>query len=214
MNFKHIASAVLSLGMAFNIAWAQEDADRGTLLQISDPKPPLYQVLTLDECLRIALSESPTVKIADMEVQRMDYSKRDVIGQLLPTIDFGATYNRMVAKQVMYMNLGAFGGAGGDDAEGGQAASETKKDEGIKMGLDNSYSMGFTASLPLIAPQLWKSLQLSDSQILLAVETARQSRQNLVDQVKSAYYAYLLALDSRKVIQESYDMAREDACRA
>ena len=208
MNFKHIASAVLSLGMAFNIAWAQEDADRGTLLQISDPKPPLYQVLTLDECLRIALSESPTVKIADMEVQRMDYSKRDVIGQLLPTIDFGATYNRMVAKQVMYMNLGAFGGAGGDGAEGGQAASETKKDEGIKMGLDNSYSMGFTASLPLIAPQLWKSLQLSDSQILLAVETARQSRQNLVDQVKSAYYAYLLALDSRKVIQESYDMAR------
>ncbi|MDE6463993.1 MAG: TolC family protein, partial [Muribaculaceae bacterium] len=39
-------------------------------------------------------------------------------------------------------------------------------------------------------------------------EEARQSRQNLVNQVKNAYYTLLLALDSRKVIQESYDMAQ------
>lgn len=209
MNFKHIASAVLALAMGFNLASAQEETDRGTLLQITDPKPPVYQLLTLDECLRIALSESPTIKIADMEIQRMDYSKRDVIGQLLPTIDFGASYNRMVAKQVMYMNFD-FGGLGGGSSENepAQPQPESKKDDGIKMGLDNSYSMGFNASLPLIAPQLWKSLSLTDSQILRSVETARQSRQNLVDQVKSAYYAYLLAIDSQKVMQESYDMAR------
>lgn len=220
MNFKHIATFILALAMGVNFSSAQEETDRGTLLQITDPRPPVYQVLTLDECLRIALSESPTIKIADMEVKRMDYSKRDVIGQLLPTIDFGATYNRMVAKQVMYMNFDSFGGLGGGgsqegDDQGASAAkpsggSDDKKggSDGIKMGLDNSYSMGFNASLPLIAPQLWKSLSLSDSQILRSVETARQSRQNLVDQVKSAYYAYLLAIDSRKVMQESYDMAR------
>ncbi|MDE6468603.1 MAG: TolC family protein, partial [Muribaculaceae bacterium] len=72
---------------------------------------------------------------------------------------------------------------------------------------ESSYSMGFSASLPLIAPQLWQSLSLSDSQILRSVEASRQSKQNLVNQVKSAYYALLLAEDSRKVIQESYDMA-------
>ncbi|MBD5233844.1 MAG: TolC family protein [Bacteroidales bacterium] len=167
--------------------------------------------LTLDECLGIALTDNPTIKVADMEVTRVDYSKKDIIGQLLPTIDFGANYNRMVAKQVMYMNMDDFGGFGGalGGEEGDEAASRASSGNGggLKVGLDNSYSLGFSASLPLIAPQLWKSISLSDSQILRSAEVARQSRQNLVNQVKSAYYTLLLAEDSRKVIQESYDMA-------
>ncbi len=174
------------------------------MLLTAEPK-----TVSLDECLTIALSDYPTVKIADMEVERLDYSKREVIGQLLPTIDFGATYSRMLAKQVMYMNMDGFGdmgGSGNDGAEENSRAGE-KKDNGIKMGLDNSYSLGFQASLPLIAPQLWKSIGVSDTQILRSLESARQSRQSLVNQVKNAYYTLLLAQDSRKVIQESYDMA-------
>ncbi len=75
------------------------------------------------------------------------------------------------------------------------------------MGLDNSYQVGFNASVPIIAPQIWQSLKLSDAQIATTVEQARSSRLNLINSVKTAYYAYLLAVDSRKVIGESYDMA-------
>lgn len=173
-------------------------------------------VLTLDECLRIALSDNPTVKVADMEVERMDYSRIETISQLLPQISFSGTYNRMLAKQVMYMNmdLGDFGfggGAGSEEAEGEQPQSRAGKsgggDGGIKVGLDNSYQVGFSASVPLVAPQLWASLKLSDTQILQAVEQSRASRLDLVNQIKSAYYALQLAEDSRRVIQESYDMA-------
>ena len=171
--------------------------------------------LSLDECLAIALSDNPTVKVSDMEVQRLDYSKKEVIGQLLPTIDFGANYNRTLEKQTMYMNMdgfGDFGGAGDGDGENGEVSSRARAGGGgaggIKVGLDNSWSLGFQASLPLIAPQLWKSVAVSDTQILRSLEAAQQSRQNLVDQVKSAYYGLLLAQDSRIVIQESYDMAR------
>ena len=172
--------------------------------------------LSLEQCLSIALSDNPTVKIADLEIKRADYSKKETLGQLLPSVSFGFNYNRMLAKQVAYMNMDGFGGLGGgdnDDAAGGDGSDETlsrassKKDTGIKMGLDNSYSTGFSASLPLIAPQLWQSLKLSDSQILVNIEQARSSKLDLVNQVKSAYYALLLANDSKKVIQESYDMA-------
>lgn len=63
-------------------------------------------VLSLDNCIAIALDDNPTIKVADMEITRMDYSKKETIGQLLPSISFGATYNRTLAKQTMYMNMG------------------------------------------------------------------------------------------------------------
>ncbi|MDE7376325.1 MAG: TolC family protein [Muribaculaceae bacterium] len=172
-------------------------------------------VLTLDDCLRIALSDNPTVKVADMEVERMDYSRIETLSQLLPQISFSGSYNRMLAKQVMYMNMDlgdfGFGGAGSEGDEGGEAqqsrAGKSGGDGGIKVGLDNSYQVGFSASMPLVAPQLWAALKLSDTQILQAVEQSRASRLDLVNQIKSAYYALQLAEDSRRVIQESYDMA-------
>lgn len=169
--------------------------------------------LSLDECLTIALNENPTIKVADMEITRVDYSKKETLGQLFPTIAFGATYNRTLAKQTMFMNMDSFGGGsnGGNSDSSGETtppATTKKKSNGIKVGLDNSYSMGFSMSMPIIAPQLWKSLRLSDAQILQNIEKARQSRIELVNQVTSAYYSLLLAEDSYKVIQESYDMAK------
>lgn len=161
--------------------------------------------LTLDECLAIALSENPTITIADLEITRVDYTKKDVLAQLLPNVAFGGTYNRMLAKQVAYMNFDIPGLGGDDNAEGSESSS--KKDDGFKMGLDNSFQLGFSASLPLIAPQLWAQLDLTDSQIAQSVEQARASRLSLINQVRQAYYRLMLAHDSYRVITESYDMA-------
>ncbi len=153
--------------------------------------------LSLDQCISIALSENPSIKVADMEIERMDYSKKEVIGQLLPSISFAGQYSRTLEKQTMYLNMGALTGG-----------SSESKPSGIKMGLDNSYTVGFSASLPLIAPQLWKSLNLSDTQILQSIETARKSRLDLINQIKSAYYTLLLAQDSYLVILDSYENAK------
>ncbi len=167
--------------------------------------------LSLDQCLAIALNDNPTVRVADMEVTKADYSKKESLGNLLPTIDFSGSYNRTLQKQVAYMDMDAFGGFGSDGDDTGQeeaaVQSDKKSDTGFKMGLDNTYSVGFSAAVPLIAPQLWASLKLSDIQIARSVEQSRASRLDLVNQVKNAYYALLLANDSRRVVQESYDMA-------
>ena len=128
--------------------------------------------LSLDDCLRVALSDNPTVRVADMEISRTDYSKIETISQLLPQVSFAGTYSRTLAKQVMYMNMDGFGGMGGDGEDAGDSPTSRASGGGggIKVGLDNSYQVGFSASLPLIAPQLWASLKLSDNQILQAVE--------------------------------------------
>lgn len=172
--------------------------------------------MTLEQCIAVALSESPTVQVADMEITRVDYTRGETLSQLLPQVNFGANYSRMLAKQVMYMNMDAFPGGSGSTGTGDEVTGENTESRasgkggnttGIKMGLDNSYQIGFSAAVPLIAPQLWKSLKLSDTQILQSVEKARASRIDLVNQVKDAYYALMLATDSRDVVQQSYDMA-------
>ena len=140
--------------------------------------------VTLDECIRIALNDNPTIIVADMEIERVDYSKKQTLGQLFPHVNFTANYNRTLAKQTMVM-----------------------MDQEFKVGTDNQHSVGFQGSLPIIVPALWKSIKLSDTQILQNIENARSSRLSLVNQVKNAYYALLLARDSKRVIEANHETA-------
>ena len=82
-------------------------------------------MLSLDKCITIALSDNPTIKVADMEIERTDYYNKEILGQLLPNISFNAQYSRTLAKQTMYLNMDALGGG----AMGG-ATGETPGTEG------------------------------------------------------------------------------------
>ena len=55
--------------------------------------------LSREECVAIALQESPTIKVADLEVKRMDYSKKEVLANLFPAIDFSGAYQRTIELQ-------------------------------------------------------------------------------------------------------------------
>ncbi len=148
--------------------------------------------LSLDECIKIALNDNPTIKIKDMEIKRVDYSHKEALGQLLPSVNFSGQYTRNLAIQTIYMTT----------PEGSTS---------IKMGRDNTYSTGFNASVPLVMPTLWKSIKLSDNQILQNVEAARANKLSLVNQVKNAYYALLLAEDSKRAIEENHATAQFNA---
>lgn len=145
-------------------------------------------VLSREDCIRIALETNQTIKIADMEVKRVDYSKKEVQASLFPTIDFSGAYQRNIELQTMVMNLGG----------------QTNK---IKMGQDNNWNLGFSATMPIIAPSLWKSINISDVQILQALESSRSSKLDLIDNINKAYYALLLAQASYDVVKQNYDIA-------
>ncbi|MDE6006271.1 MAG: TolC family protein [Muribaculaceae bacterium] len=148
--------------------------------------------LSREECVAIALQDNQSVKVADLEVKRMDYSKKEVLANLFPSIDFTGAYQRTIELQRMSLNMG------------GQSQT-------IKMGTDNNWNFGFSAAMPLVNASLWKSINLSDTQILQSLESARASRLDLVNNINKAYYALLLAIDSREVIKQNYDLAKLNA---
>ena len=148
--------------------------------------------ISREKCVEIALLENPTVKVADLEVKKMDYAKKETKGNLLPSIDFSLAYQRSIELQTMNMSMG------------GQSNQ-------IKMGTDNNWNTGFSAAMPLINASLWKSIQISETQILSSLESARASRIDLVNNINKAYYALLLAIASRDVINQNYEIAKFNA---
>ncbi len=151
--------------------------------------------VSLPKALEIALSESPTIKVANKEIQRVDYSKKERMGGLLPSVSLSGAYQRAIKKQKMFFSFP------------GMPANP----DGIEVGQDNTFTGGISASLPLIAPTLWATINMSELELELAQESARSSKIALYNQVTKAYYAILLTQDSYNVIKRSYENSNENA---
>ena len=177
--------------------------------------------LTIDlpTALEIALSENPKVKVADLEITKKENAKKSAYGALLPQFDLIGQYQRAIKRQTVYFDEGF--GMGGGDVDPSQYTPEElqilqvlnkvmmpdpeSSGEGIQMGRFNVWSAGMNVSLPLVMPSLWKNIQMSEVDIRLAIEQARASRIDLVNQVKKAFYSLLLAQDSYSVFRKTYE---------
>ena len=135
--------------------------------------------LSLDAAIELALSENPTIRIAEMEVARYDYVKRQTWGTLLPQVALNGQINHTLIKQNM--------------------------SKGFSLGGDQytTISGAVEATMPLFAPAVYRTLKMNDTQMAAAVEAARASRVDLVAEVRKAFYNILLAEQSLAVLLES-----------
>jgi len=143
--------------------------------------------LTLDQAIEIALSENPTIQVAEQSVQLKKISNKETALGLLPEASLAGSYTRTIKKQTMVMNGMRF-----------------------EVGIPNSYQGGLTVSLPIFAPTLYKSMKLTKTDVALAVEQARSSKIDLVNQVTKAFYQTLLAQDSYAVLEKALAQSEEN----
>ena len=156
-------------------------------VQAQETKEPL--TLTLDKALEIALSDNPTIKVAEEEIALKKVANKETWQSLLPEASIGGTWNHTIPAA--QMNLGG---------------------QSFKMGQDDSNTVSGTLniSLPLFAPSVYKAMSMTKTDIELAVEKSRASKQDLVNQVTKAYYQLMLAQDSYEVLQKSYKLAEDN----
>lgn len=199
-----LVAAVLSI-----IAFAQES-------EVRAQESENATVLTLDDALKIALSENVAVKVADREIERTAYAKRGTYASLFPQVDGSASYQRTIKKQVMYMDFDMgelMGGEGAGDAgiaEQMPDMAAPSSNEGFEVGRWNTFMAGVSASMPLVNAQLWQSLKIAGQDVELAVEKARGSRLDMVTQVKQAFFSVLLAKEAFNVYKEVYENALDN----
>ena len=143
--------------------------------------------LTLEQAIEIAISDNPTIQVAEQTVQLKKISNKETVMGLLPEASLAGSYTRTIKKQTMVMM--------------GQK---------IEIGIPNQYQGGLSVSLPIFAPTLYKSMKLTKTDVALAVEQARSSKQDLVNQVTKAFYQTLLAQDSYAVLEKSFAQSEEN----
>ena len=203
--------------------------DRTAELDGREGEAPL--VLTLEDALKIALSENVSVKVAEKDIERAEYARKGNYASLFPQIDGSASYQRTIKKQVMYMDfdMGALSGMaeGGEEqtatalrqeslssegpltrASGGPSGRSSSND-GFEVGRWNTFMAGMSASMPLVNAQVWQNLKMAGQEVELAVEKARSSRLGMVTQVKQAFFGVLLSKEALHVYREVYDNALE-----
>ncbi|WP_329904041.1 TolC family protein [Porphyromonas pogonae] len=151
-------------------------------------------VLSLDDAVRVALSENPKIKVADLEIVKKNYDHKKTWSKFLPQIDWNTNYSYTIKKQKMY-----FDGMPGMPTKGEPVAFEVGQTHNIQTGVQ--------AGIPIIAPQLWSTLAVTEKDIELSKEKSRGSKIDLVAEVKKAYYSILLAKDSYEVFKRSHDNA-------
>ncbi len=190
------------------------------LLKISSISAQENQTLhlNLETAIEIALNENPSVKIADMEITKKKYAQKSAYGALLPQIDLIGQYQRAIQRQTVYFDGGL--GMGMGDIDPSQYTPEElfivktvgkmftpdpeAAAEGIQMGRLNVYTAGLNVSMPLVVPALWKNIQMSKVDLELAMEKARSSKIDLINQVKKSFYSLLLAQASYDVFKKNY----------
>ena len=145
--------------------------------------------LNLDKALEIALSDNPTIKVAEEEIALKKVGYKEAWQNLLPEASISGNWNHTITAA--QMNLGG---------------------QSFKMGQDNSNTVSgaLNISLPIFAPAVYRAMSLTKTDIELAVEQSRASKQDLVNQVTKAYYQLMLSQDSYDVLQKSYELAEEN----
>ncbi len=139
--------------------------------------------LTLEQAIGIALSDNPTIRVAEQDVELKKVSYKEAWQTLLPTVDLTGSINYTVKAATMSLNGNNF-----------------------KMGRDatSTWNGALAVNLPLYAPTVYRTMSMSESDMALAVEKSRASRLDMVNQVTKAYFQILLAQDSYDVLLEGY----------
>lgn len=133
--------------------------------------------LTLNQALDIALSDNPTITVANLEVERYDYVRKQALSSLYPQVDASAQYALALRRQEMA--------------------------EGLSFGGKNTFNVAGTVSLPLFVPSVYRQLKMTRTQMEMAVESARATRIDLIAAVSASYYGILLAEQSLSVLEEA-----------
>ena len=109
-------------------------------------------VLTLEDALKIALSENTSVKVADLEIQRQEYARKGSYASLLPQVSASGMYSYALKKQKVYFGSDKTDDDGGSSSSGGMAGMMASLMNPIMYYIEQLYAGTGVPYVPYVDP--------------------------------------------------------------
>jgi outer membrane protein len=130
--------------------------------------------LTMEQAIEVAVTNNRNLASARLDMEKAGDQVREAYGLAMPTLSFGGTYTRALKVPVIFLTI-------------------DNKVTTIKLGLPNTYQMGFTASQVLFNSSVFTGVGTAKIFQKVSREAYRASYNSTVSNVKRAFYNVLLA---------------------
>ena len=152
------------------------------------------EVYSLARALQVALANSQTIKDTEMDLVRAQQQVREAWSSVLPDIRGSASYTRNVLQQQLFLPAAFFD----PNAPPGELVA-------VKVGQDNSWQAGLTATQPIFEYTAVVGLGAAGRFKALQRERVRGTAQEVVTAVRIAYFNVLLADENVRLIENSLE---------
>ena len=148
MFLKRFALLAASAFLAFPALAQYQDAA---------PQPEAGKVvLSLEDALKVALSENTSVKVADMEIERQQYARKGSYAALLPQVSASGMYSYALKKQKVYFGSDKQDDEGGSSGGGGMAGMMASLMNPIMYYIEQLYAGTGVPFVPYVDPDAGK----------------------------------------------------------
>jgi outer membrane protein len=146
--------------------------------------------------IALALENNPNMEIAQLDKARAIARYNEIRGNLMPSLNAVGSYTRNLKKQVIFFPEEMAPLFGGTTA--------------LEVGNDNSFVGGLQLAMPIFNPGLNANINAARAEQRIAQEGLRVQALELTWNVQQAWYDVLLAYESLQVLDQSFQLAREN----
>ena len=152
-------------------------------------------VLTLEDAIKTAKHENYDIQLASLNVQKSQAQIDEAYAGAFPKLDFSGNYTRNLKLPVLFIAPNTPFNPG--------PTTET-----FSIGADNSYNLGVSLSQTIYDPRLGTAISIAKKYSKYSDYAGQATEDDVVDQVKRAFYTAMLAKKLVEVNQAGYDVAK------
>jgi outer membrane protein TolC len=149
------------------------------------------EALTLEDAINLAVKNNRQLEIARLDMEKADAQVREAYGYAMPTLNFAGTYTRTLKTPQIVFTVDTV---------------VTR----IRVGTENAYQMGFTASQVLFNSVVFTGVGTAKIYQRASRESYLASYNSTVANVKRAFYNVLLAQQVLETTKASMANAEEN----
>lgn len=154
--------------------------------------------MPIDRCLALALERSPALRDARLALEVSNSQVTEAWGNLFPTVEATATVTRNLTASEVFIPAILF-----------DPMASPEEQIPVRFSADNLWNMTVTLDQPLFKAQAFVGVGAAGRFKSLQVENVRGMAQQVVTDVRHAYYSALLARENVRLTEESVRRVRQ-----